>query len=151
MVYCSGIDASQACQTQAVCDNAATLAALANADEEAGNTKSPEITMYIPKISMHEYGSVYVQPGATARPFAPCYHSAPLASAASLKAAGNVNATQYPCALSAADDVEGDITVYFKPVVQTIRFGESFFDLDQHGTGVVLPGKALHSSLIVGS
>ena len=139
--FCPGIDASQACQKQSVCDNAATLAALASADQPDVDSKPPEVTMYIPKVSLHEYGSVYVAAGTSASPFAPCYDAAARATAGSLKAAGNINATQFPCAMSASDDVDGDVTAYFEPVTQTIRFDEDFYDVDQHGTGVIPPGE----------
>jgi hypothetical protein len=86
--YCPEVDPAQACQTQVVCDNAALLAALASADEVVADVQPPEITMYVPKLSVHEYGSVYIQPGATTSPFAPCSDAAARATAASLKAAG---------------------------------------------------------------
>jgi hypothetical protein len=135
--YCPGVQANQACQTQAVCDNAATIAALANADQVIGDTTNPVVKLYIPEISMLEYGKDFA---AGAKPFAPCTAAASLATAASLAAAGNVNATQYPCALSVLDDTDGDLTAYVG-VTQTIRFGESFFDINQQGTGIVLPGE----------
>ena len=82
-----------------------------------GDTRPPEVTLYIPKISMLEYGVNYSAAGAS--PFAPCSTAAALASAASLNAAGAANATQYPCALSALDDADGDVTAYFEAVSYT--------------------------------
>uniref|UniRef100_A0A7S0X414 Polycystin cation channel PKD1/PKD2 domain-containing protein n=1 Tax=Mantoniella antarctica TaxID=81844 RepID=A0A7S0X414_9CHLO len=138
-VYCQGVVASQPCQVKAICDAGAELAKLA-APQEPQDVAPPVITRFLPTNPiLLEYGVQYTANGRL--PFSICTAETG-AAAATLKAAGTADATQYPCALRAVDEVEGDVSV-FMTVTQVISQSqtESFFALDQHGTGVIPPGQ----------
>lgn len=136
--YCPGVQEDQACQLEEVCQNAAALAAAAAATEEVADTEAPKFTRFVPKSAiMLEYGIDYV---GTRTPFKPCYDADDRLTANDMLARGTANATEYPCAMRATDNQEGEVSQYIQ-VTQVITGSESFFAIDQHGTGVIPPGQ----------
>lgn len=136
--YCPGVQDDQACQLEEVCQNAAALAAAAAATDEVADTEAPTFTRFVPKVPiMLEYGFDYV---GTKTPFKPCYNAEDRLTANELLEAGTANATQYPCAMRVTDNVEGELSQYIQ-ITQVITGSESFFAIDQHGTGVIPPGQ----------
>ena len=144
--YCPGVGDNN-CQTTEVCDNADALAAAtaSSSPVEVVDNDPPEFTLFTNSTTplLLEYGVNYLSAGNA--PFLPCDDVSDAASALALFTAG-ANATQLPCALTAYDKGDGEDVTRYVQVTQVISGNEeSFFNLAQHGTGVVPPAQYVYT------
>jgi hypothetical protein len=135
--FCKGVVPGQPCQVTEICAAAATLAA--QQPVEVTDKAPPVIERFLPPNPiLLEYGINYVAGGQL--PFSKCTAVNGI-TAAALRLTATANATQYPCAMRAVDEGDGDVTGYMKVTQVISEAKESFFSENQHGTGPINPGQ----------